>query len=76
VKKSAQVLLEVQVPYHRIAGVIRDGLIPPPAKDASGDFTWSAGDIAALRVALASRRTRRTQPQVGAESTAKVTSIV
>jgi DNA-binding transcriptional MerR regulator len=59
-KKTAEVADQLNVPYHRLAYLIRTRLVPSPAKDASGDLIWSESDVRNAREALAKRRRRGT----------------
>jgi hypothetical protein len=40
------------VSYGRLMALLRSGKLAPPAKDTSGDFVWTADDLARARAAL------------------------
>ena len=52
-KKTCQVCRELPASYTQITAALRARKLRRPQKDASGDFMWSPGDVAALRRALA-----------------------
>jgi hypothetical protein len=58
IRKSSTAARELSIPYHRLIGLIRYGLIAPPVKDTSGDYLWSEADLASARLALEGRSTR------------------
>jgi hypothetical protein len=41
---------ELKVPYHHLFGLIRDGRIPAPARDATGRYLWSPDDLSRGRL--------------------------
>jgi hypothetical protein len=47
------------VSYRRLWEQIRAGKMPPPAKNASGDYTWTETDLENARKAIVSDRRRR-----------------
>lgn len=52
-KKTREVVQELGTSYWSLVSALRGGKIDPlPAKDASGDLTWSAEDVARARAAL------------------------
>lgn len=51
-KKSTRVARELGQPYYRLYALIRDGRIPAPSVDDSGDYCWSPQDIARAKKAL------------------------
>jgi hypothetical protein len=55
--------------YHRLASLLRNDKIPPPAKDISGDYIWTEADIERARQALATdlrRKEHRNPPKESA----------
>jgi predicted DNA-binding transcriptional regulator AlpA len=42
-----------------IANLIREGAIPQPVKDGSGDYHWTEQDIARAKRVIAERQSRR-----------------
>jgi hypothetical protein len=60
VKKTRQVLEELQSNYHRLMSAIRGGKIRAPAmRDVSGNFWWTPEEIQAARQALSIDRRRK-----------------
>ncbi len=66
--KTRQVTTLLRTNYLALAYLIRRGTIPPPTKDASGDYVWGQDDIERARAALRDireRRQRRQEPAAG-----------
>jgi DNA-binding transcriptional MerR regulator len=57
--KTRKVAALLGVPEFRLHYAIRNGKIPPPAKDSSGDYCWSPDDIERARLALRTDRRER-----------------
>jgi hypothetical protein len=57
--KTSEVLALVNIPHYRLDYLVRAGRVSRPARDASGDFIWSADDVECLRRALAASASRR-----------------
>jgi hypothetical protein len=69
VKKTRQVLEELQKNYHQLFSAIRGGKVrAPTTRDASGDYLWSEGDISAARAALAVDRRCGPRPRKAVSS--------
>jgi hypothetical protein len=51
-RKTPIAALELGVTYHRLIGLLRFKKIEPPARDSSGDYVWTDGDLARARQAL------------------------
>jgi hypothetical protein len=64
-RKTPKAALEVGegVTYMNLYNLIRNGKIPPPERDSSGDFIWSDADIERARKALALRKRRKQNAQ-------------
>ncbi len=45
-------LVRQGISYHRIVAALRAGKLTPPQKDSSGDFVWTADDVARLMKVL------------------------
>jgi hypothetical protein len=64
--KSTAVARQLNVPYHRLFGLIRGGKLEPPLKDSSGDYVWLPEDLERARQALAAgRRSPNGEPTDG-----------
>jgi hypothetical protein len=62
-KTPAVALDRLGVPYHRLFGLLRYGIIPAPAtRDSSGHYWWTEQEIERARQAIQERDARR---QVG-----------
>jgi hypothetical protein len=48
----------LRITYHQAMGLIRYSRIKSPRKDTSGDYDWSASDLAAARKVLERDRQR------------------
>ena len=57
--KTSQVLALVGITHDRLFNWIRRGRVNRPRKDASGDFTWTKGDVRALCRAVAAAANTR-----------------
>jgi predicted DNA-binding transcriptional regulator AlpA len=62
--KTREVMRLLNVASWVIYGMLAEGKLPPPAKDASGDLIWGPKDVAALRAALARPRSKGGRPRV------------
>ena len=61
--KTIEVVRKLEVPYWRIIELIRNLKLPPPTKDVSGEYLWSAEDVARARAALANPPRRGRPPR-------------
>ena len=43
---------QLNITYTRLMSLIRYGKVTPPQKDSSGDYQWTADDLAAVRKIL------------------------
>jgi hypothetical protein len=59
--KTCEVVKLVGRSYWAVIGAIRAKKVPPPVKDASGDYLWTPLDIERLRAAFALDRRRGTR---------------
>jgi hypothetical protein len=59
---------ELGITYDKVYTLLRSGKLDPPPRNGSGDFAWSAADVARLRKALAAPRRRRTARPIQEES--------
>jgi hypothetical protein len=70
---SIEVAAELGIPPGTLQQLIRSGRLRPPAKDASGRYCWTPGDVAAARAALSVDRRRkehrRPRPGIAAPTT-------
>lgn len=64
-RKTTIVARELNTTYHRVIGLIRFNKIPPPERDSSGDFIWTAEDVERAREALQAQANRRKAVTVG-----------
>jgi hypothetical protein len=46
------------VTYHQLIGLLRFNKMPPPSRDTSGDYLWTADDLERARQTLRSARYR------------------
>ena len=60
--KTRQVARQLGITYWHLISLLRSDKLPPPAKDASGDFVWSRRDLANARRALSLGRRKRGVP--------------
>jgi hypothetical protein len=56
----------LQVSYNIAWNLVRFAHIPPPAKNSSGDYTWSAADLSNARKVLAAREAKKARKAVPA----------
>jgi hypothetical protein len=64
--KTPTVARQLGVPYWRVIGLIRWGVIDPPAKDSSGDYVWLPADVERARRALGDSARPAPEEAVGA----------
>ncbi len=56
--KTAAAADQLGISYYQLFGLLRFRKIKPPARDSSGDYVWTPGDVKRARHAL-DRRQRR-----------------
>jgi hypothetical protein len=50
--KSKEAAEQLGISYWRLQSMLRSKKFPPPDKDASGDYVWTAHDLGRARAAL------------------------
>jgi hypothetical protein len=58
-RKTPAAARELGTTYHKLIGLIRFDKIDPPARDTSGDYVWTDGDLERARRALEAPRPAR-----------------
>jgi hypothetical protein len=58
-RKTPVAARELGTTYYRLMGLLRSEKIEPPARDSSGDYVWTDGDLERARQALGVDRRRR-----------------